>query len=119
MPFGDWTTAVWEKWIPERAMERLVAKAKQKLRKAKNPWAKVKGPAAAMVAFCYRLGWTVVSSTELRTDHGETLDLLLDPPTADKLEVARAVKRWRWMNIEVNMPQLKRGAAEQDPRWSR
>ena len=94
--------------MPERAMERLVAKAKQKLRKAKNVWAKVKGPAAAMVASCQRLGWTSVSSTMLRTDQGELLDLLLDSPAAVKLEVARAVKRWRWRNIEDKMPQLEK-----------
>ena len=118
MPIGDWATAVWEEWMLERAMERLVAKAKQKLRKAKNPWAKVKGPVAAMVASCHRLGWTVVSSIELRTDQGETLDLLLDPPAAVKLEVTRAVKRWRWRNIEVKMPQIRKGEAEQEL-WSR
>ena len=50
MPIGDWATAVWESCMPERAMERLAAKAKQKLRKAKNAWGKVEGPAAAMVA---------------------------------------------------------------------
>ena len=88
-------------------MERLAAKAKKKLKKSKNTWAKVKGPAAAMVASCRRLGWTVISSTELRTDQGETLDLLLDSPAAVKLEVVRAVKRWRWRNVEANMPQLK------------
>ena len=71
MPIGDWAASVWESWMPERAMERLAAKVKQKLRKAKNPWAKVKGPAAAMVASCQRLGWTVVNSTKLRTDQGE------------------------------------------------
>ena len=101
--------------MPERAMERLVAKAKQRLRKAKNVWAKVKGPAAAMVASCRRLGWTVVSSTELRTDQGETLDLLLDPPAAVKLEVARAVKRWRWRNVEAKMPQLRKGGGGAGP----
>ena len=95
----------------ERDMERLVAKAKQKLRKAKNVWAKVKGPAAAMVASCQRLGWTVASSTELRTDQGETLDLCLDPPAAVKLEVVRAVKRWRWRKVEDNLPQLRRGGS--------
>ena len=79
--------------MPERAMERLAAKAKQKLKKAKNTWAKVKGPAAAMVASCRRLGWTVVRTIELRTDQGETLDLFLDSLVAVKLEVARAVKR--------------------------
>ena len=113
LPIGDWTTAVWESWMTERAMERLVAKAKQRLRKAKNVWAKVKGPAAAMVASCQRLGWTVVISTELRTDQGETLDLHQDSPAAVKLEVARAVKRWRWRNVEAKMSQLKKEAAEQ------
>lgn len=71
----------------------------------------VKGPASAMVASCHRLGWTVISSTELRTDLGETPDLLLDSPAAVKLEVARAVQRWRWRNLEVQMPQLKKGGS--------
>jgi len=92
-------------------MERLVAKAKQKLRKARNPWAKVKGPASAMVASCRRLGWIVVNSTELRTDRGETLQLNLDSPAAAKLEIARVVKRWRWRNVEAKMPQLKKGGS--------
>ena len=92
-------------------MERLVARAKMKLRKAKNVWAKAKGPAAAMVASCQRLGWTVVSSTELRTDRGETLDRCLDSPAAVKLEVARAVKRWRWRNVEAKLPQLRKGGS--------
>ena len=89
-------------------MERLAAKAKQKLRKAKNPWSKVKGPAAAMVASCQRLGWTVVNSSELRTDQGDTLDLHADSPAAVKMEIIRAVKRWRWRNIETKMPQLQK-----------
>ena len=79
MPIGDWATAVWEGWMPERAMERLTAAAKKKLKKAKRVWAVVKGPAAAMVASCQRLGWTVIGSTEICTDQGEALVLLLDP----------------------------------------
>ena len=118
MPIGDWATAVWEHWMPERAMERLAAKAKKKLKRAKSPWATVKGPAAPMVASCQRLGWTVVSSTELRTDQGETLFLHLDPPAAVRLEVARAVKRWRCRNVEANMPQLKKVAVARGPSWS-
>ena len=73
-------------------MERLTGLAKKKLKKAKNVWAVVKGPAAAMVALCQRLGWTVIGSTEIRTDQGETLDLLRDSPAAAELDVARAVK---------------------------
>ena len=49
MPIGDWATAVWEHWMPERAMERLAAKAKKKLKRAKSPWATVKGPAAPIL----------------------------------------------------------------------
>ena len=111
MPIGDWATAVWESWMPERTMERLAAAAKKKLKKAKNIWAKVKGPAAAMVASCRRLGWTVISSTEILTDQGLTLDLHRDSPAAVKNEVARAVKRWRWRNLEALMPQLKKGGS--------
>ena len=97
--------------MPERTMERLATVAKKKLKKAKNIWAKVKGPAAAMIASCRQLGWTVISSTEIRTDQGKTLDLLLDSPAAVNNEVARAVKRWRWRNLEVLMPQLKKGGS--------
>ena len=64
-----------------------------------------------MVASCRRLGWTVVSSTELKTDRGETLQLNLDSPAAVKLEIARAVKRWRWRNVGAKMPQLKKGGS--------
>ena len=87
------------------------AKAKQKLKKAKNTWAKVKGPAAAMVASCQRLGWTVISSSELRTDQGDILDFHADSPAAVKLEVIRAVKRWRWRNVEARLPQLRKGGS--------
>ena len=31
MPIGDWATAAWEGWMPERAMERLTATTKKRL----------------------------------------------------------------------------------------
>ena len=46
-----------------------------------------------MVASSQRLGWTVVSSTELQASQGEVLDLLLDSPAVVKLELARAVNK--------------------------
>ena len=64
--------------------------AKRKLRKAKNIWAVVKGPAAAMVASCHRLVWKVNSGTSLRTDREEPIDLLLDPPAVVKFKVIEA-----------------------------
>ncbi len=92
-------------------MSRLAAKGKQKLRQDKNRWSKFTAPAAAMLPSCRTNGWTVVNSTQLRTDQNEPLDLMLDPPAAVKLEVARAVKRWRWRNVEAKMPQLKKGGS--------
>ena len=41
------------------------------------------------------------------------MDLLLDSPAAVRLEVARAVKRWRWRNVEAKMPQLTKEAVGQ------
>ena len=71
---------------------------------------------------CKRLRWEVVSSTEVRTDHGKVLDLLLDPPAVVKTEVIRAVRRWRWRNMKRSMPELSRGGsgvgALMEPVWS-
>ena len=36
MPIGDWATAVWVAWMPERAMGRLTIVAKKKLRKGEE-----------------------------------------------------------------------------------
>ena len=36
MPIGDWSTAVWEAWMPEPALERLTAIAKKKVRKGEE-----------------------------------------------------------------------------------
>lgn len=63
----------------------------------------------------------MISSTELLTDQGETLDLLLDPLAVVKNEVTKAVQRWRWRDVEVKIPQLKKGGsgagALMEPLW--
>ena len=110
-PIGDWANDVWENWVPLATMNRVTIAVKKKVKKAKNIWAVVKGPTVAMVASCTRLGWKVNSSTSLTTDLGDSLDLLLDPPAVVKLEVTKAVKRWRWRNLEKLMPQLARGGS--------
>ncbi len=58
-PIGHWAKAVWEKWLPVSALQRLVAAAESKLSRAARPWAVVRGPGAALLATASRLAWTV------------------------------------------------------------
>ena len=38
-PIGDWANAVWEEWVPEASLYRLVRYGLLKLRRAKKTWA--------------------------------------------------------------------------------
>ena len=89
-------------------MKRVTNAAKRTIKRAKNTWAVVKGTGAAMVASCERLRWEVISSTEVLTHHGETLDLLLDPLAVVKNEVSKAVK-----NVEVEKCGSQNAAAQE------
>ena len=80
MPIGQWAMAVWESWEHVCNLNRMIDHAKAKLDKAVNKWAVVRGPAATLVQTCARIGWKVVSATQLVTDTGEELALQLDPP---------------------------------------
>ena len=73
LPIGQWACAVWEGWLPQISLLKMVAKAKAKLIKARRVWAIVYGPAAALVASCGRIGWTVIDGFNLVTDQGRTL----------------------------------------------
>ena len=44
---GEWASAVWERRLPLISMDKMVCSAKQKIAKAKPPWACCCGPAAA------------------------------------------------------------------------
>ena len=75
-----WALAVWETWFPPAMMEQLMNTAISTLKNAKRVWAKVKGPAAAVVATAARIGWQVVSASQVITDLGDVLNLRLDQP---------------------------------------
>ena len=77
----------------------MVNHAKAKLDEAVNKWAVVRGPAATLVQTCARIGWQVVSATELVTDTGEVLALQLDPPIVVVKKCFEAVQRWRWRRV--------------------
>ena len=99
-PIGEWVAAVWEKWMPEAALERMVIDAKRRIAKARSVWSVCYGPAAAVVASWARLKWTVADAVTLRTDEGKFLSLKLDPPAVIMIEIRKAVQRWRWRNVE-------------------
>ena len=109
VPIATWALAVWEGWLPTAMIEQLANTAITTLGKAKNVWAKVKGPAAALVATAARIGWQTVNATTLITDRGDVLDLRLDPPKVVAQQVFDAVKRWRWQRIEKKHRRLAEG----------
>ena len=71
-PIGDWAKAIWHKWIELPLLQGSLEKARVELHENKRPWARVKGPAGALIATAHRLGWKVVSATELVTDFAAT-----------------------------------------------
>ena len=121
MPIGEWALACWEGWTTDGAMDVMIKDAKTRLKGARNQWAKVCGPAAAMIMTCMRIGWEVMTARQLVTHTGEVLNLKMDPPAVVLQRVVEAVKRWRWIRIEKVCPQLAangsgRGAL-MEPEW--
>ena len=110
-PIGEWAQAVWESWLPLAALNRLVSSAQRRLGHARQPWSIVRGPGAAFVATASRLGWSVRSATDVMTDAGRVLHLHLDPPIVVAKEVEAAVRRWRWRNVERDVPSLDSAGA--------
>ena len=121
LPIGQWSMAVWEGWLPKHSLLLLAASAKRQIIGAKRIWAKVYGPAAAMVASCSRLGWTVLDALNITTDQGRGLNLATDPPAVIREECREAVRRWRWRNIATTMSPLQLNGTSQgavmQPLW--
>jgi len=97
MPIGQWAQAIWHRWLPLTALEKVVDRATRIVRLLQpcEVWRNVCGPAFAMVASAMRLGWTVVDATHMVTDEGESLHLLSDPPAVVERKVNESVRRWR------------------------
>lgn len=116
LPICQWSMAVWEQWLPLRSLLTLVASAKVRLISASRVWAKVYGLAAAMVASCTRINWVVVDGLNLVADKGKPMHLTTDPPDVIREDCLETVRRWRWKNISLAMPQIKMGAVMQPTR---
>ncbi len=110
-PIVRWAEAVWSDWLPARAMNSGITKARVKLAAARRPWAAVTGPAGAVVATAARIGWRMEDEATIVTDEGRYLYLRADPPAVVKMEVHAAVRRWRWARIVARHPQLAAGDA--------
>ena len=108
-PISAWAEAVWCSRLPLLVLARLVACAVQCLRKAKNVWARVRGPGAAFVASAQRLGWKVASATHVIDDKLNDIHFDRDSPAQVRFLVEQSVRRWRWRRIELKYPSLKQG----------
>ena len=95
-----WASAVREGWLPRAALRAMMAAARLRLTRARNPWAVVRGPATALMATLGRLGWLVHDAFSATTDAGELIEFGLDSPAAVSIAVRRSVRRWRWRNVE-------------------
>ena len=69
-------------------------------------WAHVKGPAAALILTCSRIGWNCICERTAHDDEGRLFDYLLDPPIVIVSAVKASVRRWRFAKIAGSMPSL-------------
>ena len=101
-----WAQAIWNHWLPVQALQLSVDHARERISSTSRPWAVVAGPAAALICTLERVGWSVISATELESDDGRVFHLAVDHPVVIKRAVEAAVRRWRWRNLAEKHPSL-------------
>ncbi len=84
---------------------------------ARSRWSVVYGPAAALVATLWRLGWQVSSATQVVDDFGCVIDFVKQSPTWVTGKVRESVLRWRWRRVESLHTALDSGGAGRGPAW--
>ena len=96
-----WATAWWEHWQPASRLRSTLNHAVEKLQNVESSkmWGKVAGPAAALVASMWRIGWDFISPSVVITDEGRRLDVESDPPAVFEKVAQQAVRRWRQQRI--------------------
>ena len=68
-PLLSWALAHWQRWQPLASLNLAVEHARERvIVDDSTVWAKVNGPAAAVVASAHRLGWTFLDGSTLRCD---------------------------------------------------
>merc|ERR1712127_1044459 len=81
---GHWAQAVWHTWLPIKDLQEMIDDGFARTSAAQQPWRVAYGPAAALILTCKRIGWGVLSATEIRTDLGRVILLKVDPPVVVK-----------------------------------
>ena len=102
LPLLHWTTAHWEKWMPEAAMAAAYLHAKGKLEHSKPNWNRAAGPTAALWLTLDRAGWKWINATTFHDDLGDEWCATADPPVAIVGAMARTIRRRRF-NAVANM----------------
>ena len=100
-----WSLAIFEHWVDIEDARFLIASTLKRLA-GKMTWARVFGPAAAIIVTLKRIGWTVHSATEWISDLGRPINLELLSPAVVQSLVCEAVQRWRWKQVAVKLPAL-------------
>lgn len=99
-PVQYWALAWWESWFTPEVMQVAFGEAAIKLAKAKGSWwSVVAGPAAAMLASVYRIGWEMPSASEAIDDIGQSWSFRLDSPAAIVKACNASVRRWRLARV--------------------
>eukprot|EP00973_Karenia_brevis_P082350 11415731-Karenia_brevis.AAC.1 len=57
LPIVSWAMAIWDRWQPPQVMAHSVERARCKLSRVSSIWSAVTGPATAVLATAWRLGW--------------------------------------------------------------
>ena len=94
-PLQEWATALWDGSIPIRVLEQVLRNAAHALVGRTRPWARVHGPAGALLLTLRRIGWELSSARTAVDDQGHVIDMLRTAPHELGVLVARAVGRWQ------------------------
>ena len=107
-PIKFWALSWWQQWRPHAELEHAHEQAVAKLTSARGSiWRVVTGPATAVVATAWRIGWRFLNAVEVITESGRKLNFLKDSPEAIVQAVYTSVRRWRLGRILSAMPALR------------
>jgi len=116
LPLKFWALAHWQTWIPHADLARAFYAAVRRLQSAKRSvWDLVTGPASALVASAWRLGWPLITPTRFVTEAGCCVDFVLDSPAAVANIAARSVRRWQFCRVAHGFPTLVPALADRGP----
>jgi hypothetical protein len=104
-PMKAWCYAWWQGWQPRRLLAEAFVQAAAKLKGAtRSPWDVAAGPAAALIATLWRLGWLILGPSTFVSCSGMEVDIAVDPPAAVVALVRADVRRWQLAQVLGALP---------------